>query len=317
VRRRDFIVLLGGATVAQPLAAYAKVPTVGYLGNIPTVESAWFDGLVRRLGELGWIDSQTIAIKRRWAEGRAERVAEIAADYVQENVDVIVTYGGAVTTLKKATATIPIVFAIASDPLGIGLVTNLSHPGGNVTGFSDLQTDTASKRLELLRQIVPQLRRLAIIFDASYVASVREMDNVQNLARRLSLEVMPHGIQRAEEFDTVFEAVRGQADAGYIVENSVVNVTRVSPSVLRRWPMITGSAQSARAGSLIAYGPDLAAMYRRAADYVDKILRGVKPGDLPVEQPTKFDLVINLKTANALGIDVPNSMQLLADEVIE
>jgi putative ABC transport system substrate-binding protein len=238
MRRRDFIALLSGAAVAQPMSAYAKVPTIGYLGNIPSVESAWFDGLVRRLGELGWIDGQTIAIERRWAEGRPDRVAEIAADYVKQQIDVIVTYGGAVTTLKNATATIPIVFAIATDPLSIGIVTSLSHPGGNVTGLSDQQTDIASKRLELLRQILPHLSRLAIVFDASYVASEREMDNVQNLARGLGLEVMPHGVKPAEELDKVFAALRGQADAAYIVENSIVNVARVAALVLRQLPMM-------------------------------------------------------------------------------
>jgi putative tryptophan/tyrosine transport system substrate-binding protein len=218
------------------------------------------------------------------------------------------------------TASIPIVFALAADPIGSGLVASLSRPGGNVTGFSLLQPDVAGKRLELLRQLVPGLRRLAIMFDADYPASVREMGNVQATARNLGLEVAPHGIRRTEDIAPVFDAFKGQAEALYIVENSLLanNGPRIATLALNiQLPTIFTSGAVVRAGALKSYGADIPAMFGRAADYVDKILRGAKPGELPVEQPTKFDLVINLKTAKALGLTIPHNLLVLADEVIE
>jgi putative tryptophan/tyrosine transport system substrate-binding protein len=322
MRRREFIALLGGAAVGRPLVAFAqtgKVPIIGYLG-VASYEKDWLAAFEQRLAELGWVKGRTVAIEYRQSEGRPERVAEFAAEFVQHKVDVIVTYGGAVGTLEKATTSIPIVFAIALDPLGIGLVENLSRPGGNVTGLSIQQAEVAGKRLDLLRQVVPGLRRLAIVFDASYPATVREMDNVRAMAGQLSLEVAPHGIKRGEDIAPVFDALKGQADALYIVENALTdtNRTRIAAlSLTMQLPTSANTSDFARAGALMSYGPNISALYQRAADYVDKILRGAKPGDLPVEQPTKFDLVINLKSAKALGIEVPNSKQLLADEVIE
>jgi putative tryptophan/tyrosine transport system substrate-binding protein len=271
---------------------------------------------VGRLRELGWIEGRTVAIEYRWSAGRSERVAEFAAEFMQQKVQVIVTYGGAVAILKQVTATIPIVL-IANDPIGSGFVASLSRPGGNVTGLSIQAPESAGKRLELLRQLVPTLRRLAILFDADYAATVLEKDNVQAMARNLGLEVQPHGIRRAEDIAPVFDVLKGQADALYVVANSA-NGARIATLALNtRLPPTFESSAPVRAGGLMSYGPDLAVLSRRAADYVDKILHGAKPGELPVEQPTKFDLVINLKTAKVLGIDVPNSMQLLADEVIE
>ncbi len=239
---------------------------------------------------------------------------------MRQKLDVILSYGGAVTTLKKATTSIPIVFAIAVDPIGIGLVASLSRPGGNVTGLSAQQGDTAGKRLELLRQIVPNLRRLAIVFDAGYPAAVLEMEVVHALALKLGLTVSPKGIKRAEEIPSVLAALKGQADALYVIENSLVaaNGSRIAALALDMLlPTTFSSVEFARTGALMSYGPNVPALYQRAADYVDKILRGAKAGELPVEQPNKFDFVINLMTAKVLGIDVPSSMQLLADEVIE
>ncbi len=197
MRRREFLTLVGGAVVMCPLAARAqqpgKLPTIGYLGGAASSpESVWLAAFVQRLGELGWLEGRTVSIQRRWAASRPERIAEVAAEYVRQKVDVIVTYGGAVATIRQATTSIPIVFAVAIDPVGVGFVASLSHPGGNVTGLSLQTTDTTSKRLEFLREVVPDLRRLAIIFDASYPASVREMDNVSTTARQLGLEVAPH-----------------------------------------------------------------------------------------------------------------------------
>jgi putative ABC transport system substrate-binding protein len=324
MQRRAFITLLGGAAFAYPFAARAQpsdqVRRVAVLGPTPAVWGVWVAGFAERLRELGWIKERTIAIEYRWSEGRPERVAEAAADFVRQKPDLIVTYGGAVPALKQATTSIPIVFVIAVDPLGIGLVDNLSHPGGNVTGLSVQQNDTTGKRLEFLHDIVPGLRRLAVMFDGGYRASIAENGQVQAMARTLGLEASAHEIRRAEDIAPVFDALKGQADALYVVENALIasNDTPIVTLALHaRLPTIFNSAEFVRAGGLISYGPDYPALFRRAADYVDKILRGTKPGDLPVEQPTKFDLAINLKTAKALGLSVQSTLISRADEVIE
>ena len=323
MRRREFVTLLGGVAVAWPLGALAqqagKLPTVGILGDRASAWSPWTAAFAERLRELGWIEGRTIAIEYRWSEA-VQRVAEISTELVRQKVDVIVTYGGAVTTLKQATASIPIVFAIAVDPIGSGLIESLSHPGGNATGLSLEQAGIAGKRLELLRVVVPRLRRLAIMFDAGYRAAVLETGEVQAAARALGLEVTPYEIRRAEDIAPVFDALKGQTDALYLVENALTNGNSMSIITLAlntQLPTIFAAGEIARAGALMSYGPNYGALFRHAADYVDKILKGAKPGDLPVEQPTKFDLVINLKTAKAIGLDVPHNLLVLADEVIE
>jgi putative ABC transport system substrate-binding protein len=212
------------------------------------------------------------------------------------------------------------VFAIAVDPLGTGLVTNLSHPGGNVTGMSMQITEIGSKRLELFREIVPGLRRLAILFDGGYTGSVRESGEVKAVARTLGFEVVPQEIRRAEDIAPAFDALKGQTDALYVVENALMVSNRaliVTLALKTQLPKTFSVGDSARAGGLMAYGPDIPALFRGAADYVDKTLRGTNPGDLPVEQPTKFDLVINLKTAKALGLTVPDKLLALANDVVE
>lgn len=324
MRRREFIALLGGATAAWPVKARSqqvdKLPTIGFLGDNASFWGPWTAAFSDRMRELGWIEGRNVAIEYRWSEARPDRIAEIAAEFVQKKVDVIVTYGGAVATLKQATASIPVIFALANDPVGSGLVAGLSRPGGNVTGFSLQQGDIAGKRLELLRQLVPSLRRLAIMFDARYPASVREMNNVQDTAHNLGLEVAPHGIQRAEDIAPVFDALRGQADALYVVENALLgfNGKRIAALALNvQLPTTFLSAETVRAGGLMSYGADIPALFGRTAEVVNKILRGAKPADIPVEQPNKFDLVINLKTAKELDLTVPDKMLALADEVIE
>ena len=324
MRRREFVTLLGGAAVAYPLAVRAQksdqLRRVAVLGDSPSTWNVWIVGFAERLRELGWVEDRTIAIEYHWSEGRPERVAEAVAEFVQRKPDVIVTYGSAALVLKRTTASIPIVFAIAIDPLGAGLVQDLSRPGGNVTGLSLQQTDTSGKRLEVLGEVVPGLHRLAIMFDGGYRASVGENDAVQAMARKLGLEAAPYEIRRAEDIARVFDALKGRVDALYVVGNALTEIN-VSPIVTlalgAQLPTSLTSAESVRAGGLMSYGPDYPAIFRRAADYVDKILRGTKPGDLPVEQPTKFDLVINLKTAKALGLTIPHNLLVLADEVIE
>jgi putative tryptophan/tyrosine transport system substrate-binding protein len=324
MRRRDFITLLGSASATWPFGALAqqtgKLPTVGFLGSDASLWSPWTAAFVQRLRELGWIEGRTVATEYRWSEGRPERVAEIAGEFVRRKVDVVVTYGGAVAAFKQATPDIPIVFAIAVDPVGSGLVANLSHPGSNATGLSLQATDIAGKRLELLREAVPGLRRLAIMFDAGYPASVKESSEVQAAARTVGLEVAPHGIRRAEDISPAFEALKAEADALYVVDNALVTANRMRITALAlstRLPTTFPGRDFVQAGGLMSYGPDYQALFWRAGDYVDKILRGTKPGDIPVEQPTKFELVVNLKTAKALGLEVPLHIQQLADEVIE
>ena len=324
MRRREFITLVGGTAVAWPLAVRAqqagRLPTVGFLGVDALVWGPWTAAFVGRLRELGWIEGRTIAIEYRWAEGRPERYAEFAAEFVRLKVDVIVTFGTAVPTVKRATTVIPIVFAVAQDPIGGGLVTNLARPGGNVTGLSLQATDVAAKRLQLLREIMPQLRRLAIMVDFNAPQSVLEMGEVQAAARALGIEVAPLPIHRAEDIAPAFDALKAKADALYVVTNALTNTNRtriITLALNARLPTIFSTRDLVQAGGLMSYGADYSAQFRHAAEYVDKILRGTKPGDLPVEQPTKFDLAINLITAKALGLNIPPAFLANADEVIE
>jgi putative tryptophan/tyrosine transport system substrate-binding protein len=293
---------------------------IGIVGDDAAVWEPWTDAFVDRMRELDWVEGHTIAIEYRWSEGRAEPLAAGAAEFVQQKVDVIVTYGRAVTTLKQAAPSIPIVFAIAVDPVGIGLVPNLSHPGGNVTGMSIQSTDLAGKRLELFREVVPAMHRLAIMFDAGYPAAVLGNRAVQDAAHSLGLEAVSHEIRRAEDIPPVFAAAKTQVDALYVVENALVSAASAQITALAldaRLPTMFNIGTAVQVGALLAYGPNFPAMFRRAADDVDKILHGTKAGDIPVGQPIKFDLTINLKTAKALGLTVPDKMLALADEVIE
>ena len=239
---------------------------------------------------------------------------------LQHQVDVIVTGSSAVLALKRETSTIPIVFTMSSDPVGAGLVASLARPGGNATGLSLQQTETAGKRLELLREVVPGLGRLAILANVGNPKSVLEMGEVQTAARTLGLEVITLEIRRGADIVPAFEALKGRAEALYVVLDPLVNTHRIRVNTLAlaaRLPTIHGLREYVEAGGLMSYGPNVPDLFRRAADYVDKILRGAKPADIPVEQPTKFDLVINLTTAKALGLEIPASLLARADEVIE
>ena len=241
-------------------------------------------------------------------------------EFVHLKVDCIVTNGDAVPTIKKATSVIPIVFAIANDPVGGGLVASLARPGGNVTGLSGQATDLAAKRLELLREVVPRLRRLAIMLNVGYPSAVLEMGEVQAAARALGIEVAPLEIRRAEDVAPAFDMLKAQADALYVVVDTLVsaNRTRIITFALgARLPTIWNTRGFVQAGGLMSYGPNFLDLFRSTAGLVDKILRGAKPGDLPVEQPTKFELVINLTAAKALRLTIPESFLARADEVIE
>ena len=327
MRRREFIALLGGAATwpsasrAQPAG---RLPTIGLLGTDAAGWSPWTAAFVGRLRELGWIEGSTIAIEVRWSEGRPERDAEIAAEFVRLKVDVIVTNGPPVTKLKQATAVIPIVFALASDPVGGGMVASLARPGGNVTGLSFQGTDLAGKRFELLREVVPRLSRLAIMTNVGNPQAVLETGAVRATARAFGIEVAPLEVRRAEDIVPAFEALKAQgnaqADALYVVVDAVVgaNRTRIITSALgARLPTIFSIREFVQAGALMSYGPNIPALFRRTAELVDKILRGTKPGDIPVEQPTKFELVINHTTAKAIGLTIPEPFLQRADLVIE
>jgi putative ABC transport system substrate-binding protein len=324
MRRRNFISLLGGAA-AWPLAALAqpsrKLPTIGLLtAGAPATHGRWVDAFVQRLNELGWIEGRTVAFEYRWAEGRSERYAEIAAEFVVRKVDIIVTQGAAVAATKKVTSLIPIVFTVASDPLAEGFVASLARPGGNVTGLSLQLTDVAGKRLELLREAAPHLRRLAIIANVGYGAAAREMAEVEAAARKLGLEVAISPIRRAEDIATAFADIKGRAEALYVCADPLVSTNQVHINTLAvsaRLPTMHGIGEYVKAGGLMSYGANFPDLWRRGGDYVDKILRGAKPADLPVEQPTKFDLIINLTTAKALGLKIPEVILLSAEEVIE
>ena len=326
IKRREFITLLGGATAAWPLAARAqrprKLPAIGFLGAVGVeAGSLWVAALVQRLRELGWIEGQTIAIMYLWAEGRIDRSAELAAELVRRKVDIIVAEGTAsVIAAKQATTVIPIVFPLAGDPLSNNLVASLARPEGNVTGLSIQQTDVAGKRVELLREIVPGLRRLAILTNIASPNTVPEIREVQILARSLNFNVTELDIRRPDDIAPAFDAIKGRADAVYIPPDPLVLTNRIQIATLAldmRLPTIYSYREFVEAGGLVSYGPDIPALFRRAADLVDKILRGTNVSDIPVEQPTKFELVINLKTAKALGLTVPPTLLARADEVIE
>ena len=324
MKRRAFIAGLGAA-VSWPLAGHAqqsaKLPTIGFLGTTtPTVWSEYVPAFVQRLRELGWVEGKTVASEYRWAEGRNERFGEIAAEFARLKVDIIVTSGGAGVAAKQATSTIPIVLALANDPVGSNLAASLARPGGNVTGLSLLAPDLAGKRLENLRQVLPDVRRLAILGNAGYPAAMGEMVDLQETAHKLGLEATIPEVRRAEDMAPAIEQLRGRVDALYVAADPLMSTNHVRINALAlaaQLPTMHGARYYVEAGGLMSYGPHYGDMFRRAADYVDKILRGTKPGDLPIEQPTKFEFVINLKTAKALGITVPSSVLATADEVIE
>ena len=325
MRRREFIALIGG-TIVWPLAALAqkpgKLPTIGFLGaTTPSIWSSFVAAFLQRMRELGWIDGYNLAIEYRWAQGREDRYKELAADLVRLKVDVIVTGGtSAVLAVEHATSVIPIVFATAGDPVGTGLVASLSHPDGNVTGLSNQQTDLGGYRLELLREVAPKITHVALLGNVASPNVVLEMNAVQAAAAKLGLEIIRLEIQKAEEIVPAIESIKGRADALYVCTDPLLTVNQVSVNTLaieQRLPTINAFRQYVDAGALVSYGPNFPDLFRRAADFVNKILHGAKPSDLPVEQPVKFDLVINNTTAKALGLTIPESLLVSATEVIE
>jgi putative ABC transport system substrate-binding protein len=326
VRRREFIALVGAAAATWPLGGYAqqlgKILTIGLIGaNTEAVDRPRIAAFVQRLGELGWVQGRNIVIDYRSAGGIVERVGEFRAEFVRLPVAVLLTAGDAqVLAAMRAAPTIPIVFFAAGDPVGNGLVASLARPGGNVTGRSLQLTDTAGKRVELLREITPALRRVAFFGNFTNPTVALERDAAEAAARKLGLENIRSEIKAAEDIPAAIEQLKGRAEALYVCADPLIssNTARINELALEaRLPNMHTYAYSVEAGGLISYGPDFPDLWRRGADTVDKILKGERPANIPVEQPTKFDLVINLKTAKALGLIVPPILLATADEMIE
>jgi putative tryptophan/tyrosine transport system substrate-binding protein len=326
MRRRNFIMVIAGTAAGWPIAVRAqppaKIPTIGFLG--PTAADAWTEwtkAFVNRLAELGWINGSSVNIVFRWANGHPERFGELAAELVKLKVDLILTSGSATRQTMSETSQIPIVFALASDPVATGMVASLARPGGNVTGLSLVSPELAGKRLGLLQSAVPKMRRVAVLVNVGYPASMLEQGQVKDAIAAMGLEFVPIRISRAEEIVPSLKDIADHADALYVCSSDpLINNNRDSISALAlaaKMPTLFGESPYAEAGGLMSYGPNVSDMFKRAAELVDRILRGAKPADIPVEQPTTFDLVLNLKTAKALGLTLPQPLLATADELIE
>ena len=325
MERREFITLLGGSATAWPLAARAqqtgKMRAIGLLSpgsETSSINFYFFDALA----ELGWIEGKNVVFERRYAENRVERLPELAAELVRLNVDVIVATGTlGPLAARRATSTIPIAMTAAGDPLGSGLVATLARPGGNVTGMSLMAPDLGGKRLELLKELLPGLARVAVLWNAANPYPAIVFKETQGAARSLGIEVQSLEVRGPDDFDGAFEAARKQRPDAMITVEDPLTFTyrkRIADFVTgQQLPSLSGLREFVVAGGLMSYGANSADLLRRAARYVDKILKGAKPADLPVQQPTKFEFVINLKTAKAIGITVPPNILTVADEVIE
>jgi putative tryptophan/tyrosine transport system substrate-binding protein len=323
MRRREFMVVLAGVmAAASPLAAREKLVTIGFLGASSALsQKERVAAFVHRLRELDWVEGRNVSIEYRWADGRAERYGEFAAEFVRLGADIIVTGGAAaVIAAKQVTSTIPIVFYVAADPVGSGLVASLARPGGNITGMSYVGPDLATKRLQLLRELLPRLVKLAVMANPDTSGAALELREVHKAAPALGLDLIPLLARRAEDIGPAFASLK-DAEAIYVCADPMVNSNR--PQIVRlalaaRLPTMFGERENVDEGGLLSYGPNIRDLCRRAAELVDKILRHVAaPADIPVEQPTRFELIVNLRTAKALGINVPPELLARADEVIE
>jgi putative tryptophan/tyrosine transport system substrate-binding protein len=325
MRRRTFIAGLAG-TVSFPRIARAqrtgKPPIIGYIGaNTEAIDRPRVDAFMHRLADLGWVEGRSVVVDVRWSNGVIAHAGEIASDFAQRPVDLILTAGdGQVIAAKRTTSIIPIVFAAAGDPVGNGLVESLARPGGNVTGLSLQLTDSVGKRIDLLRDLMPDLRHLGIVGNLTNPTVVLERNAAETEARWYDIETIPSGFTRIEEVAPAIEKLSGRVQALYVCQDPLVgsSFAEINASArAARLPTMFSRREIAESDGLISYGPDFSMLYRRAAEMADKILRGTKPADIPVEQPTQFDLVINLKTAKALGLKVPEALLNRADEVIE
>ena len=318
------MVLIGGAA-AWPVAAHGQQPTkspvVGFLvAGTQASHGAWVAGYAKRLSELGWTEGRNVTIEYRWAARDNQRMAEFATEFVQRKVDVIVTSANGVTLARKATSSIPIVFAAYSDPVAAGLVESLARPGGNVTGLTVQPSDLASKRVDLLREIVPNLRRLSALTNVAATGFLREAEGIRRAAAALNIEASIFELHTADDIWPALATLKERTDALYVQSEPLVNANKaqiIEMVTAAKIPTVFGFREFVDAGGLMSYGPNFSDLFRRAADFTDNILRGAKPADLPVQQPVKFDLIFNLKAAKALGLKVPEAFLVRVDEVIE
>jgi putative ABC transport system substrate-binding protein len=328
VERRAFLAGTGAVLLAAPLATEAqqagKVVRIGLLSYAASDSSgaARWNAFREQLRELGYVEGQNVIFESRWGDGQVGRLRSLAAELIDAKVDILVTASSeAALAAKQATGSIPIVTATGADPVKLGLVASLARPGGNVTGVFSLSNELAGKRLEFLKQLIPRVSRVAVLRESDNRASALTLRDAESAAKLLGLVVQGVGVRGSKELDAAFVAMkRARADAVMVLETTAFFADRrriADLAVMHRLPMAAQAKEFAEAGALVSYGTDYPDLFRRAATFVDKILKGAKPADLPVEQPTKFELVINLKTAKALGLTVPSSLLRRADEVIQ
>ena len=326
MKKRVFVAILFAGLFALSFPAeaqqQAKVPRIGYLsGASLSAISARIEALRQGLRELGYVEGKNIVIEWRWAEGKPDRLPDLAAELVRLKVDIIVSAGPAVTPrLKEATKTIPIVMAQDNDPIGNGFVSSLARPGGNITGLATLAPELSGKQLELLKEIIPRLSRVAVLGSPTEPGNAQTLREIELAAAAFSVKIQNLDVQGPNDFETVFRAAsKGRAEAALVLVSTIFNSHRtqvIELAVKSQLPAIFYSAEYVELGGLMAYGPSYTDLYRRTATYVDKILKGAQPADLPVEQPTKFELVINLKTAQQIGLTIPPNVLARADKVI-
>lgn len=325
MRRREFILLTGSAALVSMSAAYgqqtAKPPIVGFLvAGTQASHGAWVAAFVERLSKLGWADGRNVKIEYRWAAGDVRQITEFAAEFVQQKVDVIVTSAYGVVAAKQATSSIPIVFAAYGDAVAHGIVESLARPGGNVTGLSIQPRELSSKRLELVRDIIPNVRRLAALVNTNYSGVTQEVIGIRAASAKLNIEANILEIQTADDIEAAMATLTSQTDALYVYSEPLTNANKskiIKAATAAKIPTIFGFREFVDAGGLISYGPNFIDLFARAAEFTDKILRGARPADMPIQQPVKFDFIINLKTAKALGLNISETVLTRADEVIE
>jgi putative ABC transport system substrate-binding protein len=326
MQRREFITLLGGAAVAWPLAARAQQQKVWRIGMLDTasreLNSANLAVFYKELRDFGYVEGQNLIIEYRSADGRNERLPDLVSELLRLNVDLIVVRGTPeVLAIKNATSTIPVVMSAVVDPVGLGVAASLRRPGGNITGMSSIVTELEAKRVELLKELVPGMKRMALLGDFRNSAVAMQWDEVQIAARSLGIEAQRFDVRSTADVNRAFEvAIREHVDAIRVGVDGVTRPNRrliIDLAAMHKLPTIYAAREFADDGGLIAYAANYAHLYLRAASFVDKIFKGANPADIPVEQPTKFDLIVNLKTAKALGLTVPYTLLARADEVIE
>jgi putative ABC transport system substrate-binding protein len=321
MRRREFLLVPLAASFAP--SAYGQTPkVVGFLGPTAAATSKErTSAFVQRLSDHGWTDGRNMTIEYRWANGRTDQFAPLAGELVKLNVAVIATFGTATAlAVKHATASIPIVFTVVGDPVDSGLVASLARPGGNVTGTSTQHQDTVGKRMQLLRELVPAIRSLAMLTNIGNPADLEEKVQVQQASKKIGIELVPIDVRGEEEITSAMATLQGRVQALYVASDALFsdNMKQINRIAFEtQLPLIAGFGEMAEAGGLISYGPDYLDLFRRAADQVDQVLRGAAPSDIPVERPTKFELIVNVRTAKAIGLTVPPTLLATSDKVIE